>query len=278
MTSQPHEFAQLLHAWRDRVQPGDLGLPTGGPRRVPGLRREELAAFSNLSVDYIVRLEQGRAEPSASTVAALGRALQLSSAELSHLYRLAGHLPPSDLVVPSHISPGVQRLLTRLADTPIAVYDAAWTLLTGNELWTAVFGHTPAGRQGNVAWTAFTRSNPAILVEQEELERFQQALVADLRITRGRYPHDPFLQQLVTDLTDTSTLFATLWDQGTAKPFTAERKTIHHPTVGQLHLDCDVLTAADNDLRIVAYTAPPASDTANKLQLLAVVGHTTPAR
>jgi transcriptional regulator with XRE-family HTH domain len=278
MTSQPHEFAQLLRAWRDRVQPGDLGLPAGGPRRVPGLRREELAAFSNLSVDYIVRLEQGRAEPSASTVAALGRALQLSSAELSHFYRLAGHLPPSELVVPSHISPGVQRLLTRLSDTPIAVYDAAWTLLTGNELWTAVFGHTPAGRQGNVAWTAFTRSNPAILVEQEELERFQRALVADLRITRGRYPHDAFLQQLVTDLIDTSTLFATLWDQGAAIPFAAERKTIHHPTVGQLLLDCDVLTAAANDLRIVAYTAPPASDTVDKLQLLAVVGHTTPAR
>ncbi|MEU9015826.1 hypothetical protein AB0D12_40475 [Streptomyces sp. NPDC048479] len=150
--------------------------------------------------------------------------------------------------------------------------------MTGNELWTAVFGRTPAGRQGNVAWTAFTRSNPAVLVEQEELERFQRALVADLRITRGRYPHDHFLQQLVTDLIDTSTLFATMWNQGAAIPFAAERKPIDHPTVGQLLLDCDVLAAADNDLRIVAYTAPPASDTADKLQLLAVVGHTAPAR
>ncbi|MEU9182692.1 helix-turn-helix transcriptional regulator [Streptomyces sp. NPDC048550] len=272
MTSDRHEFAALLRTWRDRVQPADLGLPPGPARRVPGLRREELATFANLSVDYIVRLEQGRADPSAATVAALGRALRLSREELAHLYRLAGHLPPSDLVVPTHISPGVQRLLTRLADTPVAVYDAAWTLLTGNPTWVSVFGHTPAGRPGNLAWTVFTRPLHDVLVEAGEIDRFQQALVADLRITYGRYPHDGFVGQLVGDLLDASPRFATLWAKGTVVSFASERKTLHHPTVGRLDLDCDVLTALDNDLRIVAYTAPPTSETAGKLQLLSVVG------
>ncbi|MFI8278149.1 helix-turn-helix domain-containing protein [Streptomyces sp. NPDC085929] len=272
MTSDRHEFAALLRTWRDRVQPADLGLPPGPARRVPGLRREELATFANLSVDYIVRLEQGRADPSAATVAALGRALRLSREELAHLYRLAGHLPPSDLVVPTHISPGVQRLLTRLADTPVAVYDAAWTLLTGNPMWISVLGHTPAGRPGNLAWTVFTRPLHDVLVEAGEIDRFQQALVADLRITYGRYPHDGFVGQLVGDLLDASPRFATLWAKGTVVSFASERKTLHHPTVGRLDLDCDVLTALDNDLRIVAYTAPPTSETAGKLQLLSVVG------
>ncbi|MEU9045734.1 MULTISPECIES: helix-turn-helix transcriptional regulator [unclassified Kitasatospora] len=272
MTSEPNEFAALLRTWRDRVQPADLGLPPGPARRVPGLRREELATFANLSVDYIVRMEQGRADPSAATVAALGRALRLSREELAHFYRLADHLPPSDLVVPTHISPGVQRLLTRLADTPVAVYDAAWTLITGNPMWTSVFGHTAAGRPGNVAWTVFTRPLDDVLLESEEIDRFQQALVADLRITHGRYPHDRFVGQLVSDLLDTSPRFATLWAKGAVIPFASERKTLHHPTVGRLDLDCDVLTAVDNDLRIVAYTAPPTSETAGKLQLLSVVG------
>lgn len=194
--------------------------------------------------------------------------------ELDHFYRLAGHLPPSELVVPTHISPGVQRLLSRLSNIPIAVYDAAWTLLSRNTLWTAVFGESPAGRAGNVVWTTFTNSSFPILIVPDEFEGFQRALVADLRITSGKYPHDRFVRQLVTDLLDANPLFAAMWADGAAVPFAAERKTIDHPLVGRLVLDCDVLTSVDNDLRIVTYTAPPASETAEKLRLLEVVGST----
>lgn len=275
MTSDRKEFARILRAWRDRVQPGDLGLPPSTSRRVAGLRREELAAFANLSVDYIVRLEQGRVDnPSPQVVAALGRALQLPRHELDHFYRLAGHLPPSDLVVPAHLSPGVQRLLSRLPGTPIAVYDAAWTLLSRNALWTAVFGESPAGRAGNVAWTTFTSSSHPILIVADEFDRFQRALVADLRITSGRYPRDRFVRQLVADLLETSPVFAQMWAGGEAVPFAAERKTIEHPRVGRLVLDCDVLVSVDNDLRIVTYTAPQASESDEKLKFLQVIGST----
>lgn len=278
MTSHDAQFGQLLRTWRDRARPGDLGLPAGGTRRVPGLRREEVAALADLSVDYIMRLEQGRADnPSPAVVAALGRALLLSRAELDHFYRLAGHLPPSDLVVPSHITPGVRRLLSRMPNTPIAVYDAAWTLLTHNTLWRAIFEHSPVGRAGNVVWTTFTHTGPPPVADPKEFARFQRALVADLRRTSGRYPHDAFVRQLVTDLLEADPVFAALWADGVVTAFASERKTIHHPTAGHLILDCDVLTSVEDDLRIVSYTAPLGSDTADRLTLLALDPDTTPS-
>ncbi|MGW0436029.1 helix-turn-helix transcriptional regulator [Micromonospora sp. NPDC003197] len=278
MTSGRTEFGRTLRLWRERMQPGDLGMPSGTLRRVVGLRREELAVCADLSVDYVVRLEQGRVRnPSAQVVAALARALQLSRSERDHLYRLAGHLPPSELVVPTHISPGVQRLLSRLADTPIAVYDAAWTLLSCNSLWTTVFGGIATGRSGNLAWTVFTSIAPPIVVVPEEFERFQRALVADLRLTSGKYPHDRFVRQLVSDLLDANPVFAAMWADGAVVPFTAERKTIDHPAVGRLIFDCDVLTTGDNDLRIVTYTTPSASETADKLRFLQAMGTTAAA-
>ncbi|MFO7253705.1 MAG: helix-turn-helix transcriptional regulator [Actinomycetes bacterium] len=271
MTSGPSEFGRLLRAWRERVTPAELGLVPGGARRVPGLRREELAALANLSVDYIVRLEQGRSRrPSRRVVAALGRALRLGRQELDHFYRVAGHLPPSDLVVPSHISPGVQRLLSRLGDIPIAVYDAAWTFITGNALWQAIARVSPAGRRGNLVWAVFAdpAAGEALPVEPEEYERFQRALVSDLRATSGKYPHDAFVRQLVTDLIGLNPVFAAMWADGVVRPVTVGPKTIHHPRVGPLTLDCDVLTAVDDDLRIVAYTAAPGSESAERLRLL----------
>ncbi|GIJ44566.1 transcriptional regulator [Virgisporangium aliadipatigenens] len=267
-----NEFGALLRTARDRVRPRDLGLPAGGTRKVPGLRREELAAFAGLSVDYVMRLEQGRADnPSRQVVAALGRALQLSRAELDHFYRIAGHLPPTDLMVPTHIGPGVLRLLTRLSDTPVAVYDAAWTLLSHNVVWGAVLGPTPVGRAANVAWAAFTNDPSTVSAGgPEALTALRRAFVSDLRRTSARYPHDPFLRQLIADLRETEPVFARLWAEGgDASTYVAEGKTVTHPAVGTLTLDCDVLTSVDHDLRILAYTAEPGSDSERKLRSLA---------
>src|SRR3954463_3774320 len=106
------ELGRTLHAWRDRVRPEEVGLPAGGFRRAPGLRREELAHLAGVSVDYLARLEQGRAtSPPPSVVAALARALRLTDDERDHLFTLAGHAPPSDGHVRRHLTPGVQRIL-----------------------------------------------------------------------------------------------------------------------------------------------------------------------
>src|SRR5882724_2447006 len=124
------EFGAAVKRWRDRVAPGDAGLSAGRRRRAAGLRREELAMLAGISVDYVTRLEQGRAtSPSAQVVEALARALRLSAEERSHLFRLAGLVPSGPETVPAYITPSVQRMLDRLVGTPVGVYDAAWTLL-----------------------------------------------------------------------------------------------------------------------------------------------------
>src|SRR5204863_587625 len=106
------ELARCLHSWRDRVSPTDVGLPAGSMRRVPGLRREEVAQLAGVSLDYLARLEQGRAtNPSTSVLASLARALRLSDDQRAHLFRLAGHAEPSAGVINRHIGPGLQRLL-----------------------------------------------------------------------------------------------------------------------------------------------------------------------
>src|ERR1700712_885663 len=144
----PHgDLGALIRSWRDRLSPADVGLRTGNPRRAAGLRREELAALAGLSVDYVVRLEQGRARrPSAQVAASLARALQLTGVERDHLFVVAGLLPPSPTEVPTHIPPSVQRLVARLGEIPLAVFSASWDLLHWSPLWAALFGESV--RQG----------------------------------------------------------------------------------------------------------------------------------
>src|ERR1700729_1251181 len=114
------EFGRAVRRWRDRAAPQTVGVPAGGRRRAAGLRREELAGLAGISVDYLTRLEQGRAtSPSSQVVEALARALRLSDAERDLLFRLAGHITPGLDLVSSRITPGVQRLLDRLANTPV---------------------------------------------------------------------------------------------------------------------------------------------------------------
>src|ERR1039457_1215310 len=135
------DLGALLRSWRDRLSPVDVGLPAGDSRRGGGLRREELASLAGLSVDYVVRLEQGRARrPSAQVAASLARALQLSDAERDHLFVVAGLLPPSPGEVPAHIPPGVQRLVARLGEIPLAVFTASWDLISWSPLWAALLG------------------------------------------------------------------------------------------------------------------------------------------
>jgi transcriptional regulator with XRE-family HTH domain len=157
------EFGQTVHRWRDRVSPETVGLPAGGHRRAAGLRREELALLAGISVDYITRLEQGRASnPSAQVVEALARALRLSGPERAHLFRLAGLAPPGPETVPAYITPSVQRLLDRLTGTPVAVYDASWTLLVANPPYAALMGDPSGwrGNQRNSVWRHFLGREP----------------------------------------------------------------------------------------------------------------------
>ncbi|MYW68619.1 helix-turn-helix domain-containing protein [Streptomyces sp. SID8379] len=267
-----NDFGDAVRRWRDRVAPESAGLTAVGQRRAAGLRREELALLAGISADYVTRLEQGRAShPSDQVVDALARALRLSGTEREHLFRLAGLAPPGRDRVPGTLTPSVHRLLERLTGTPVAVFDAAWTLLLANPLYTALLGERPRwrGHGRNGAWWTFLGPDGRVRQSPEERRAMKAALAADLRATASRYPTDPVLHALIDELRAESPEFAELWASGTVEPHEAARKTVDHPDVGPLTLDCDILTVAGDDLRVMVYTAEPGTPDADALALLA---------
>jgi transcriptional regulator with XRE-family HTH domain len=266
------ELGATLRHWRDRVSPQAVGLPAGGRRRAAGLRREELSQLAGISADYIIRLEQGRAaSPSPQVVGVLARALRLTQDERAHLFRLAGLVPPGPGTVPQHITPGVHRMLDRLAGTPVAVFDAAWTQLLANPLYTALMGEWH-GDDLNAVWRNFVNPRSRVRHTPESRGALQVAHVADLRRTAGRYPDDPNVTSLIAELRCRSAEFDTLWESGAVGEHQAARKTVDHPQVGALTLDCDVLSVAGSDLRIMVYTAQPGTEDADRLALLNAIG------
>lgn len=274
------EFGRLVRRLRDRVAPETVGLRPGGRRRASGLRREELAGLAGISADYLTRLEQGRAtSPSAQIVESLARALRVSDEERDLLYRLAGHATPGRDVVPSRITASVQRLLDRLANTPVVVYDATWTLLVANAPYDALMGDTSTWRgiERNAVWRNLAGPGTRTVHSPEEKAEFEAQLVADLRLTATRYPADLSLKRLVRELSAASPRFVELWESGgTALPReTGKHKTIDHPAVGRISLDCDTLIVAGDDVRIMVYTAEPGTEDAERLALAVILGTQT---
>ena len=272
----------MIRTWRDRLPPSAVALPTGGrARRAAGLRREELAELAGVSVDYVVRLEQGRATtPSASVVGSLARALQLSGAERDHLYRLAHLVPPTDGAISDHIPPGVHRVLARLGDVAVAVYAADWQLIWWNRSWAALLGE-PTGwpaRLRNFARSRFPvdAADPVRLARWPVIEvdraAVDAAVVSDLRRATGRFPQDARLAELIRVLSEGNPRFAELWATGTVASHREDHKTIEHPSVGPIIVDCDVLTDGDSELKIVIMTAAPGSEDETKLRLAAIAG------
>src|ERR1700733_2597076 len=197
------EFGTTVRHWRDRIVPAVVGVAEGRRRRATGLRREELAELAGISVDYLTRLEQGRAtSPSAQVVEALARALRVTDAERDLLFRLAGHTPPGLDLVSTRITPSVQRLLDRLANTPVAVYDATWTLIVANAPYDALMGPTTGWRgiERNSVWRHLIGPGNRAVQTPEERADQQPRLVADLRLTAARSPADPRLKRLIREL------------------------------------------------------------------------------
>ena len=266
------ELGSLLRAWRDRVSPVEAGLPAGGDRRSPGLRREELAALSNLSVDYIVRLEQGRAQhPSPQVLGSLARALRLTDDERDHLFRMGGVAVPTKTMVPRHVTPGVQHIVDRLGEVPVAVFSAGWDILLVNDLWVTLFGAaSTSGRGSNLLWNQFMGVSTVVEHTTEHLAEFRRDLVADARVAAARYPDDSPLASLIAELRARSDDFERLWATAEFSEHRESRKTVRNPVVGPITFDCDVLSAPGSDLKIVVYTVVPGSEDAAKLDLLRV--------
>ena len=265
----------MVRRWRDRIAPEAAGLRIGGRRRATGLRREELAGLAGISVDYLTRLEQGRAtSPSGQVVEALARALRVSDDERELLFRLAGLVAPGRDAVSTRIAPSVQRLLDRLSGNPVAVYDATWTLIVANPAYDALMGETTSwhGIERNGIWRNLVGPGTRALHTAQEQAEFEARLVADLRLTAARYPADRRLQRLVADLRAQSPRFVELWEADSAPPHQNRHKIVDHPEVGRIAVDCDVLVVAEDDLRLMIYSAEPGTEDAERLALAIVLG------
>lgn len=267
------QLGAALRAWRDRLDPATVGFGHGSPRRVPGLRRAELAALAGISVEYVVRLEQGRVPtPSAQVCSSLARALQLSDDEHAHLMRMAGHAPDANRV-PRIVPASLYRIVDQLAGNPLAIFDATWQLLHWNPLFAATFGD-PTARDiadRNVLVWQFMGELPRIRQTAAERAAFEESLVADLRATTSRFPHDPGVATLIARLKG-SPRFEQLWGHGSVSGHQSSLKLVDHPEVGEIALHSDVLTTQDSHLRVVVYTPRPDTDARSKLDFLAAIG------
>lgn len=267
------ELGPLLRTWRGRLQPSDVGSPFGNrSTRTAGLRREEVAWLAGVSPDYVKRLEQGRAHPTAGVVHALARALRLSDSETATALRLAGHASDLQKLLPRRITPSVRRLLERFPDTPVAVFDAAWTRLDQNPMWTALIGDGPgrAARTDNLIWRHFM--GEPTRVRHPDLDEYRASVVADLRGVQARYPSDAELTSLITALREGSEDFARHWDTAVVGEHGNQRKIIDHPEIGPIELDCDVVTVQGAGVRLIIFSAEPGTSAAEQLRLLSVIG------
>jgi len=256
-----HDLGHALRAARERVSPGDVGLPSGWRRRVTGLRREEVAQLAGISVDYLVRLEQGRgSRPSDSVVAALARALGLTDDERDDLFHLAGSRPPQRGQIDGIVGAGTLRVLTRL-DLPALVLDAKGDVLAGNGMATALLGDFSAWPPPtrNIVWQRLLGRGGRVAGGPDEGRRTAVESVAGLRAVADRYPDDNGLRRLVDDLRSRSPRFVQLWKEARPAERRSSTKTVVHPGLGIIELDCDALHIPDADQRLIAYSAAPAS-------------------
>ena len=272
---------EFLTTRRAKVTPEQSGLPVyGANRRVAGLRREEVALLAGVSVDYVVRLEQGRGpQPSTQVLRSLARALRLDDDERAELFHLAGSAPPLPGTVDDVVRPSVQRLMDRLVDLPVMLLSARGDVLAWNAMASALLGDWSSvpERERNINRIRFLGTSrygarSRVAMTPEERDETAVASVAALRAATARYPNDAGLTALVDELRDKSEEFERLWQAGGASTWRSHRKTIEHPTIGPITLDCDSLHVPDSDQALVVYSAAAGSPEADALALLRVIG------
>ncbi|HEY2696678.1 MAG TPA: helix-turn-helix transcriptional regulator [Pseudonocardiaceae bacterium] len=262
--SQP-ELACFLRDRRAQLRPGDVGLSTGARRRTPGLRREEVAERASISIDYYVRLEQARGpRPSPRILESLAGALLLTSAERTHLFRLAGATPLPPAGPALTVRPYVADMLHRLPETGAIVTAANYQVVGWNPLAEALLGDLST--DVNLARRRFLCRDEVLTTGHEE---FGEIAVARLRAAADRYPRDAELAGLLADLR-TSTEFTGIWATNPVRAPGHRTKTMFHPELGRLRINCDVLTVPDDDQQVVFMTADPGTATARALRHLAL--------
>jgi transcriptional regulator with XRE-family HTH domain len=272
-----NEMREFLRSRRARITPDQAGLHTygTGSRRVPGLRREEVALLAGVSVDYYTRLERGNASGVSDTVLeALARALQLDDTERAHLFDLARATrtatPRKRRRAQERIRPTVQQMLDAMAGVPAFVRNGRLDILGANRLGRALYSEqfdSPA-QPPNTARFFFL--DPRATTFYVDWDRIAKDVVAVLRAEAGSDPYDRDLSDLVGELSTRSELFRTLWAAHNVRRHDTGLKRFHHPVVGGLDLTFEAMElVADPGLTMFVYTAEPGSKSEEALNLLA---------
>lgn len=252
----PDELGELLRSRRERLRPGDVGLPGGGRRRTPGLRREEVAALANVSVAYYTVLEQGRAAPpSRQVLEALAAALRFGPAERDHLYALAR--APAGLLDPETLAPAVAALVDRLDPCPTYVTGRRYDVLAANRAARALFADWPPGTN-MLEWMFIDPAPRRIYVEWE---REAAAQLARFRAAAARTA-DPGFAALVDRLRAVSPQVREWWQRHEVARLSSGTKRLWHPAVGELELEHVVLQVADDPEQKIVTFADPGHGTA----------------
>jgi transcriptional regulator with XRE-family HTH domain len=258
---------EFLRTRRARLQPEDVGIETDGRRRVPGLRREEVAMLAGVSLDYYARLEQGRdLQPSDGVLEAIARALRLTRVERSHLLDLVRSTVAASDPMPLVVAPvdaGLRTLLDGF-EVPAIVIDVRGDVLALNRMGRALHVGLEA-RQSHPRWVLLDPAARGLLTDWEVIAR---SSVAVLREAAGRHPRDRPLQALVGELSVASPEFRTWWAEHDVDVRCRGRKRFHHPEVGDLVLHTEALQLRDGERWLYAYAPEAGSRSAEALALL----------
>jgi transcriptional regulator with XRE-family HTH domain len=269
-----NDIAEFLTSRRAKVTPEQAGLPTYGKRRVPGLRREEVASLAGVSVEYYKRLERGNASGiSESVLEALAAALQLDDAERAHLFDLVRAANPAvprrDRPLQGRVRPAVQRIVDSIG-APSIVWNTRADYLAANRLGYALYApafESPA-QPPNIA--RFTFLDPAAVDFYPDWDRVASDVVSYLRSETGRHPHDKGLSDLVGELATRSDEFRVRWAAHNVRFHRTGVKRLHHPVVGDLTLSYDAMElTGDSGLTVSVYAAEPGSASQQALDILA---------
>jgi len=268
------EIRAFLTSRRARITPDQVGLPIyGDHRRVPGLRREEVALLAGVSVDYYTRLERGNAAGvSDGVLDALARALQLDDAERSHLIDLARATQPTTATrrrpTRQQIRPPVQRILAAMTQAPAFIRNGRLDLLAANQLGHALYStYLTPDHPANTARFVFL--DPRSEEFYDDWDHIANEVVAILRSEAGRNPHDRDLTTLIGELSTQNETFRTKSAAHNVRFHDTGTKRLHHPVVGDLELTYEAIDlSADTGLTMFAHTAEPGSKSDQALQLL----------
>ena len=276
-------LGEFLRVCRSRLTPAAAGVVDHGSRRVPGLRREELARLAGVSVGYYTRLEQGISRSASDAVLdALARALQLSPDERAHLHSLARPAPRSRRKPrPERLRPEVRLLLETLDHVPALVLGRRTDVLGWNRMAHALLaGHldpdAPERPEDRPNWARLLFLDPHVAALFPRWEQKARDTVADLRLIAGRYPEDAQLAELIGELSMRSQRFAELWSAHGVRGCATHTREYEHPVVGSMILTDELLRLSDEGQRLVLFAAEPDSPSAAALTLLAVGGSPVP--